>query len=763
MRAASGEFQALVDKNSTLLIKATLDLADGTTLSLDGKDFMSANFEEATSSSNSFDIGAAIIGQSSISLNNHTNKFDEYDFDGAVLRPYVGKELSDGTTEWLKMGVFTADQPDAYSGTVDLVCLDNMSKFEVAADFSSFSYPITCNAIVNHICSECDMDFPQLSLNRGDYKIASAPNITDATWLDVLGYVCQITCNWAKCDMDGRLVIDWYSTDVFTTEDWLDDKYLDDGSPYYESGDTADGGTFDDYSSGDTVFGGDFDTYRNWGTLSKVTALTINTDDVVITGIRVTAQNEVTDEGTGANGETVLQGSEGYVLDISSNPLVLYGQAAAVASRVGSACIGMTFRPFSATAFTDPTITSGDAILVLDRKNNVYRSFCTNTKLAVNAQETFECSAESASRNLARNAGASTSAYVAARKQQKRDMSTWDKALDNLGTLINNSSGLYISVLVKEDGSYVFYLHDKKELENSMIVYEISAAGSRVSTDGGKTWNAGISADGDAILKRIYAIGIDADYINTGAISIKDSSGKTIAMVGNGVESGLAVLSPYDNTTMLPLSWLAFTVPAANTDGNVAYVQSTNSTAGAATINYQVDEYTEPIEFMTCDGTNGVARMMFSVNAELNKAIGLPAVTFSTSSSTNASYYVSTIYIIKVQTRIKGTDEWATISNTNFMQGYNANWLISAGSYSEATSMGTDIVNHTFTTEYAQYEASKQVKFKPFSVYEARLSVRATVNAFYSHTGGTVTPKTSQGSAAFTSCIVNAFVATPIR
>lgn len=519
MRAASNEFKNLIARNSTLLVKAAIDFADGSIEELNGSDLFSMSFDEATSSSASFDIGATVIGQLSVSLNNTSGKFDEYDFTGAIVHPYVGKELSDGTVEWIKMGVYNVNQPDSYSSTIDLTCLDNLSKFEKAADVSSVIFPTTCNALLRRACSECDVDFPQAKFDGGDYEIEAEPELADCTWLTVLGYICQITCNFAKCDEDGGLVVKWYDTSTLETEGWLDDGTLDNGSPVYKSGDTADGGNFDNYGSGDSFDGGKFENEADFGIINAYSSLTLNTDDVVITGVRVTASDEADKDGsTGESGETVLEGRDGYVMIIEDNPLVLYGKAADVASMVGAKCVGMRFRPFDCDAISDPTIETGDAILLSGRGGNIYRSYCTGANLKVNGVERISCTAESASRNFAGVAGAATSVYVAARQNTKRKLSERDKAIARLGKDLENASGLYSTTKREDDGSYTYYLHDKRDLASSQIVYRVTADGIAISTDGGENYTTGLSANGDAILNRIYTIGLNADYITTGSL-----------------------------------------------------------------------------------------------------------------------------------------------------------------------------------------------------------------------------------------------------
>lgn len=64
---------------------------------------------EGTSNTSSFDLGAAIAQQLTLKLNNIDGRFDEHDFNGAVIIVQVGLELLNGAVEWLDKGKFTAE------------------------------------------------------------------------------------------------------------------------------------------------------------------------------------------------------------------------------------------------------------------------------------------------------------------------------------------------------------------------------------------------------------------------------------------------------------------------------------------------------------------------------------------------------------------------------------------------------------------------------------------------------------------------------
>ena len=60
MRAVSDRFMRAMAENSTMLVKASIIFSDGTKKELSGEDFFSLSVETASSSSGSFDVGAAV-------------------------------------------------------------------------------------------------------------------------------------------------------------------------------------------------------------------------------------------------------------------------------------------------------------------------------------------------------------------------------------------------------------------------------------------------------------------------------------------------------------------------------------------------------------------------------------------------------------------------------------------------------------------------------------------------------------------------------
>lgn len=527
MLSISSEYELSLNENSNQLIKAKITFADNTVRQLTGDDIVACDFDQQVSSDSSFDIGTAIIGQMTITLNNHDGRFDACDFTKAQFIVWVGKQLSKGT-EWIQRGVYTANQPDSYNGTIAISALDNMAKFE--KPFRTFLASVgalqganaSVRTLLTDMCRHCGVTWADGGDKAFDTKFEYGYVDSNATCRQALAYACQALCVNASITNDGRLRTVWYDSAPFEAESDLDGGQFDSAKPY-ATGASKDGGNFTDYSSGASADGGTFFTNRNVHRLYAFSNITVNTDDVVITGVRVT-ERSVTVGSKTTNGGTYTVGTEGYVLDVSNNPLIIPGTGKSVADRIGAKVIGLRFRPFSGKHICVPSLEAGDCAYVIDRKQNVYKTYVTRVKYSVNAGMTVSCGAKSASRNSADNAGASTSAVVKARNELHQELGIRDETIKNLGESLANASGLYHTEAKQPDGSTVYYLHDKPTTGQSKIIYKVTASGIGISTDAGKTYATGLSADGNAVLNRIYAIGINADYLTTGRISSKNGN-----------------------------------------------------------------------------------------------------------------------------------------------------------------------------------------------------------------------------------------------
>lgn len=529
MLSTSWDYRLRVSENTRFLIKATLTLANGSVHELTGDDIMSDSvaFSQGTSSSGSFDVGSAIIGSFSCTLQNDDRRFDSYDFTGSKILVFLGMPFDDGSIEWLRKGTFWIEQPASYSTTIGISSLDTMCKFENTM-FSEVitSFPATAATLVQDICNTCGIPYQTLKFGNCDYIFPIKPK-DDMTCREALSYIAQATGNWVRMSNEDRMIVDWYDLRAFESEDWLDGETFDDGNPY-QSGDDADGGNFDDYSSGDNVEGGSFNADRIVNVVAYSSA-TVITDDVTITGIKVTASDEQTADNTaGEKGETVLRGAEGYVLEIKDNPFIAHGQAANVARNIFDQMGGMQFRPFNVSCLGDPSVEPGDPITITDYNLKTYRSYITTCNYRMGAYATLSCGAETPLRKEAASGGKMSKVLQQMRENIRSEKKARDMAIEQLNKDLENSSGIYTTTQTDASGAQTWFVHDKKEIAQSEFVWKMNSAGFGMSIDGGRNYQYGLDKWGNAILENIYAIGINADYITAGALRVKNSSGKTI-------------------------------------------------------------------------------------------------------------------------------------------------------------------------------------------------------------------------------------------
>lgn len=509
---------------------ADITLTDGTVLNLTSANLWANgfSFEDSVSGDSSFDIGSAIINVLNLSINNFDGEYSDYDFEGAEVICYVGMEFDDGTTEKTRICTVTVvEQPEDETVTIDLTCEDNMRKFDRNYSDSKLKYPATRGQIVRDACEVCGVTLQTTSFDRDDYIVQNRPNDEALTFRQVLQWVAQIGCQWMRCDEYGRLCINWYGGSVDEEElvvDVLGTLKTQNGSNIklnFSSSDgvlSADNGVLLESNGVLRLFA--TDGKGNVSSIKTTYGFTPHHTDVVITGVKVTEYSDSASDEL----QTYMDGTEGYVLTISDNKLIRKGDGQTVASIIAEKCVGMRFRPFESECPTDVSLEAGDSLLIVDRTGKIYNSFLTSTTLQPGAGQRIACNAKSAAKNSSTRYSQATQAFVAARNMVKQEKTEREKALEEFGKRIDSATGVYTTVEPQENGSKIFYLHDKPTLAESQAIWKMTSEAWGVSTDGGQTWNGGMTVDGDTIVRILNAVGVNATWINTGAITVKDAN-----------------------------------------------------------------------------------------------------------------------------------------------------------------------------------------------------------------------------------------------
>ena len=536
MLNVSAKWQRAVMLDNDINVNCFADIvtASGEKIPISDSELWANGFEvnDSTSSNGTFTIGALVAGKLKIKLNNIYEDYSKYDFDKASVTAYVSKSFSDGTTEKLKIGEYRVSETSYDGSLITLTCLDNINNFNREYD-SNLSYPTTAYEVVRDACIKCDVPFTMARFDNSDYVINEIPSDNQKlTYGQVIAYILQLSGLWGKCGHDGELLIGWYDMSQFGSQNYNGGTFSTKTTPYSD-GDTLNGGNFTDYSSGDSVDGGTFTETRNYHNIYTQKDLNVATDDVVITGVKVT----VTSKEDKTKDVNALAGKEGYVVSISDNPFISAEKAQTVANYIFKKIGGMRFRPLDATLLSNPLIESGDVALVTDRKQNTYSCFISNRAFTVGSGTKISCDAENASRNSADKFSNETKAIVQARKVAQAQLSVYDKQMQLLTQLMSQSLGLFKTEQKQEDGSIIYIMHNKADLNSSNIQWKMTANGMAVSSDYGKTWNAGIDKDGNAIFNIMSAIGINFDWAHGGTLTLggeNNVNGKQYVKGANG-------------------------------------------------------------------------------------------------------------------------------------------------------------------------------------------------------------------------------------
>ena len=590
MLNASLEFiREMNNDNRNFLHYIDITFPNGTTLNLTSADIWEGTFkvEDATSSSGTFTIGALIATKLSFGINNIYEKFGDYDFENALIVAYVALELTSGIIEKIRIGTFKVFDYPTYTGSIIyVIALDPIGNFNKSYNSSALQYPASLLEIVENACADCDITFLSNAFDNSSMIINNKPESDTVTYADIISCAAQIAGCFARCDPNGRLYFDWYKYNLFSENQPITGGKFDSTTEQsYQTGSSYYGGNFADYSTGDNLDGGSFTDPNKFWVIYGIKTKSVATDDVVITGVKVTESFTETDT---QKISSYTSGTDNYLVIIENNPLIQYGKAQAVCQFIYNKIVGMKFRPCSVTFSRNPLITSGDISLLFDEKSNEYRILITENTYSDGNDSSISCDAESASRSISTVYSAAQKSYAKAKAQAKKDISAYNLAVQQLTNLITQSFGVYKTEQKQTDGSVIYLLHNKPTVAESQTIWKMTADAFSVSTDGGHTWNAGFDSSGNAVVNVLNAIGVNADWIHggtlylggnnniNGAIKIYDASGNTIGTFDkNGITTSIANITG----GFININTSSASLPAMRVTWNADYKYKTEVTA----------------------------------------------------------------------------------------------------------------------------------------------------------------------------------------
>lgn len=496
----SDEFKQLMTERQDFKCNAEVTLANGTVLPLGEDDFsIDNNSLVDAAGANTIPLGVALSRNVQLEIMNGDDHLSNYDFFGAKIRLYLTFELSE-TTEKIEYGTFTVTQPEGYGNVVTIVGYDDMYKADKAYS-TTLTFPATAKSVLIDSCDTCGILIGDSNFLHNDFQIPSMPS-SEYTHRQIIGFIAMIACGNARIDRTGRLQIMTYDFD-------------------YDSEDIH---KLVDYNK-----------------------LTSDTNDVQVTGVRMTQKVTTTDDdgNTSDTEKTVQVGKDGYVLSVE-NPLVT-GHEETLISWIYEKFENVTFRAFTMDYISYPIAEFMDKIKVTDWRENSFYSVLTDVNFVFFGYTTLKNSAESPLRNQSNYTSSNQKAIIQGKQLVEQERNNRQNALDKMQEALKNSNGMYSTQEVLLDGSTIYYLHDKPTMKESKNVIKLTAEVIGFSIDGGKTYPYGFTITGEMVARLLYTEGINADYINTGALTVKDKSGNIIFYAD--METGTVKISG-DNVTI---------------------------------------------------------------------------------------------------------------------------------------------------------------------------------------------------------------------
>jgi hypothetical protein len=256
-------------------IVGTVKLKDGTSVTIGDEDIVQGSLyiNKRCVSQNDIDFGTVYASEMGMSL--YYDKNDNvYKYNGAYFDLKFGLKIGEDSSgndlyEYVPLGIFKTSEIKRSSDSVNIICLDDITKFDKDIDSSYAESAHPPNAWISYACSYCGVtqgfedldDFPNSNVSL------SLPSDSNTTYTcrDVLAYVLQAIGAFGYIDRNGKFQVRAFHSSI------------------------------DAYSYPNDRFSGELSDY-----------------EVTLTGFKVTTSKSV----------DVTVGKTGYMLDFSSNPFL---------------------------------------------------------------------------------------------------------------------------------------------------------------------------------------------------------------------------------------------------------------------------------------------------------------------------------------------------------------------------------------------------------------------------------------------------------
>lgn len=451
-------------------IKLALSLDSGETYELTERDIESGTFtyQESSTCSDTIQVGSVYSNSLDFSLINKDGRFNEANFQDAVVTPQIGLQLPDGTWEYIPLGKFNVYDPGKKLSTISMPSLDNMYKLNTPFSAVNIQYPINVAALVVGICDHCVVPISaQLTTELMSLGITlNSFDPGDATCRDILGYVGCLLGKNLRFNRLGILESFWYNTSIDSTTD------------------------------ADTRNTSDFSDFK-----------------VNITGVRLSDNA----------GTEYWKGDSSLVAQLDSNPLIQNEEVAQeTLLRVYTALTSVTYRPYTITYMGDPAIQAGDYVKHL-RASGDLESIVMTSVFCFHGSATL--SAVGTTAEQTRQATNTTKQVQQVAAQARVDLNQGLRSLESTmalqSDLITQALGFYPKIVYDEDGRIkAVYMMSTPNSTPTTLVWAITSGGIGVSHTGIEGPYTSSWTMDDSILANT----ITANMISTGILQSVDGT-----------------------------------------------------------------------------------------------------------------------------------------------------------------------------------------------------------------------------------------------
>ena len=355
----------------------------------------------------SLNVGATVSIAATLKIRDTAETYKNTDFSGTVFNIDI---INNNVT--YHKGKFRYIKSSRKDGVITFELRDNMQKTEKTIEPLNDGNAMS---IMTEIATRCGYtnaftDFPNSNI------VIKASELTDITYRQLINYIAQIAGRFAIFNENGELLLKSYPKTI--SEVTADVK------------------------------------------LNNNTQINISEKSTTITGVAVII-------GEGETASRFLSGAEGYVLELSDNPLITSGNIQAVLTVLNDSFVGMNYYGFDSTSHSDPRVELADTVFLYDYKGNGYPSMIMTYNYTINSAERFSAVSKSDEEQNSNHIDIVTKIVNKANNVAKQLLSKYDEVAANMTELISQGFGMYTTKVKQDDGSYINYMHDKTNLEDS--------------------------------------------------------------------------------------------------------------------------------------------------------------------------------------------------------------------------------------------------------------------------------------------------------